>query len=59
MNRYRLTAYFVLTALVSITVALLVVNQVIGEIAEDQLTTSWTTGSVTRQKRRLSLKGNF
>ena len=38
MNRYRLTVYFVLTALVSITVALLVVNQVIGEIAEENLT---------------------
>ena len=38
VNRYRLTIYFVLTALVSITVALLVVNQVIGKIAEDQLT---------------------
>ncbi len=38
MNRYRLTIYFVLTALVSITIALLVVNQVIGKIAEDQLT---------------------
>lgn len=38
MIRYRLTIYFVLTALVSITIALLVVNQVIGKIAEDQLT---------------------
>ena len=38
MNRYRLTVYFVLTALVSITVALLVVNQVIGEITEENLT---------------------
>ena len=38
MNRYRLTVYFVLTALVSITVALPVVNQVIGEIADDPLT---------------------
>ena len=38
VNRYRLTVYFVLTALVSITVALLVVNQVIGGIAEENLT---------------------
>ena len=38
MNRYRLTIYFVLTALLSITVALLVVNQVIGKITEENLT---------------------
>ena len=38
VNRYRITAYFILTALVSITVALLVVNQDIGGIAEENLT---------------------
>ena len=38
VNRYRLTIYFVLTALLSITVALLVVNQVIGKITEENLT---------------------
>ena len=38
MNRYRLTIYFVLTALLSITVALLVINQVIGKITEENLT---------------------